>query len=383
MTSLALGVANRHGTDEDVPLVQVHEKYLGEAGAMDNLEKKLHKMIVNAASGVSKVSDDMLEMLADIDANMDEILNDTQEEHEVHVEEMNAATKRVNKCVEDTRVAHSREGGINELAENQMKNGEDHVACRKSEKEANTTMTETCGLFTDFGNGLTPPSCSCTIGSYTAVTSDFDWLPDEPNPMNEECLRELAAWAAEKKKSFVEWEEKCKSSTDAWADQKRKCVAAQVKFEKSWCQHASLLQNTCHEQRSCFKDASDAHAVLCGQIRIAVHARKAKYFASKKVKCYIQMLREGHECTEAGRPNCYPNYESCTTREVDRSHLDIPCQPHDQPLACNQPNVLTPFIGTDAWEVKTYSSQVEWYPDATTNAVTTTCTDQDSVNSGM
>merc|ERR1719231_1221125 len=132
LTSLVAVVANRHNMDEDVPMVQVNEQYLEEAG-MDNLEKKLHKMVVNAATGVSKVSDDMLDMLDDIQANMDEIVNDTLKEHQVHEWERGNATARVNKCVEDTKNAHERSGGINNRAETQMKNEEAHESCRKQE----------------------------------------------------------------------------------------------------------------------------------------------------------------------------------------------------------------------------------------------------------
>lgn len=386
LTSLVAVGASRLDMDEDVPMVQVNEQYLEEAG-MDNLEKKLHKMVVNAATGVSKVSDDMLDMLSDIELNMDEILKDTQKEHDVHVDEMNNATARVNKCVEDAEHAHTKDKGINELAETQKLNGDDHVSCRKVEKDKNSTMIDACSAFTSFGESLSPPACSCTIGSNTPVKSEFDWLPDEPNPTNEDCLNQLATWAASNKKEFVRYEEKCKSDTDAWATQKKDCVTKQTKFEKSWCAHATLLQTTCKTQKTCFKDQSEAHALLCKQIAIAVHARKAKFFAAHKVKCYIDMLKAGHNCTEQqakvyktnpdAYTNCYANYESCTKLEVDRSHLDIGCKPHKQPMACNPNNVLQPFIGTDAWESDTYSSQADWYPEATTNPVTPACTDLD------
>lgn len=216
LTSFVMVAANRYDMDEDVPMVQVNEQYLEEAG-MDNLEKKLHKMVVNAATGVSKVSDDTLDMLTEIAENMQTILDNTLTEDQEHRWEMGNATLRVDRCVENAENAHSRDGGINELSETQKTSGEEHVECRKKEKELNGTMGDSCTFFTTFGAALKPPECACDIGANTPVPSEFDWLPDEPNPENEACLTRLAAWAAEKKTEFIKNEKQCKDDTDDWA----------------------------------------------------------------------------------------------------------------------------------------------------------------------
>lgn len=373
LTSFVMVAANRYEMDEDVPMVQVNEQYLEEAG-MDNLEKKLHKMVVNAATGVSKVSDDTLDMLTEIDKNMQTILDNTLIEDQEHRDEMGNATLRVNKCVEDAIDAHEREGGINELADTQKTKGVDHVDCRKLEKEANGTMDDSCTFFTNFGAALKPPECACDIGANEPVPSEFDWLPNEPNPENEACLSKLASWASEKKAEFIQNELKCKTDTDNWAAQKKQCVKKQEDFELAWCDHSNLLQDTCITQASCWKDASEAHDLLCQQIAIAVKARKAKTFAAKKVMCYIKMLQDGHACTVADpmSTGCYKDYESCQGITVERDHLNIECEAYKSPMDCNKGNVLDPFLATERWTKMTYVDQ-DWYNEATTEAFRATC----------
>lgn len=155
---------------------------------------------------------------------------------------------------------------------------------------------------------------------------------------------------------------------------KKECVGKQTAFEKAWCLHSDLLQDTCMTQETCWKDASEAHDLLCRQIAIAVKARKAKTFAAKKVMCYIKMLQDGHACTvkDPMSTDCYTNYESCQGIEVDRSHLNIECEKYRSPMECNNPNVLEPFLATAEWTDMTYVKQ-DWYPEATTEVLNAAC----------
>merc|ERR1719468_879791 len=102
LTSLAVVTANRYAMDEDVPMVQVNDQFLEEAG-MDNLEMKLHKMVVDAATGVNKVSDETIDLLDSIITQMNTIVDNTLVEDQEHRWELGNQTERVNQCITDAK----------------------------------------------------------------------------------------------------------------------------------------------------------------------------------------------------------------------------------------------------------------------------------------
>jgi hypothetical protein len=295
------------------------------------LEKVQH-MADRIVSGEEKITDATRQALDTIDQEMDDIIAHASQNQQDFQAEVDRAKQSIETCGTDTTTAHTKAGGINDMADAVNTARNNHNTCRSDEATLKQDATTKCDDFSSYKGNLQAPACSCPG---TAIS--------------EQCILNSKDWFTTAASSWSNKEGLCDDATGIHSGEREVCNSEQGGLESDFCSYATALKLTCSTQETCRSEQIGLRDQAHADVAVSESAFKAEHESAKHVKCILKVLN----ATDDAKQNML---SACKSATIDSSHLSITYPPIPSAATCD----LTPVAeqpGDDAWRTAEYGGK--------------------------
>lgn len=314
----------------------------GHNHTMSDAEKSSLEIIEKMVGNMQSASDtEHAEDQAEVDRMRDLIQNCTS-----HATASLAKVAAHNESVNSTRTAHA--------------------TCREDEALARDAKDLACATYDSHRGSNAPPACMPTALSAEYVKTD----DSAKKKQMESCLEAAKSWLS----PFYTKYEDCKSKKDAHTTNRTECGSKQKAFEQAFCTYESKLEDACDAQRSCREKAIAARNAAHDGVKKSETARKADFAASRRLLCFLDVLRANNTHKEK-------TLNKCQKLEKQTSKYDIVYPAIPSPTDCTKEKTkpcdsdwTSQQYETQAWHKKANASTCQPCPMPATTTTTSTPT---------
>eukprot|EP00930_Biecheleria_cincta_P040329 TRINITY_DN27636_c0_g1_i1.p1 TRINITY_DN27636_c0_g1~~TRINITY_DN27636_c0_g1_i1.p1 ORF type:complete len:514 (+),score=89.04 TRINITY_DN27636_c0_g1_i1:51-1544(+) len=268
--------------------------------------------------------------------------NASDSQHAEDQQEVYRMRDLIQNCTSDAAASLAKVAALKETVKSTRSA---HNSCRESEGVAKDDKDSACATYDSHRGTSSPPTCMSTELSAEYVKTD----DGAKKKQMELCLEAVNSWLSP---LYAKYED-CKSKTGVHKKKSADCGSQQHLLEQAFCTYESKLEETCDAQNSCraqmIADRNSSH----DSVKLAEAARKADFAASRRLLCFLDVLRANNTHKQETLQKCQ-NLNKQTVK-FDIVYPGIPdaadCVP-EQRKPCD-----------DSWQVNEYKLQA-WHAKA-------------------